>query len=130
LGNAETIRTTLILWANNHKQLDPILKKSTLARDARIISRELSTVAQYGLDALMYIQSGKEPPAEWVAKATQALNEDQEADEAVFLVNIQPIRKLVYAAAKWGDLKEGKSQEWVTALDTQVTTDTPKPREW
>jgi hypothetical protein len=120
LGKSEAVRSTVTMWANNNKGLEPLLAKSELGRDAILISRELSDAGQTGLEALDYIESGKAAPDTWLAKANKVLENAQKPDEAVQIAVVSPLRKLVLAAAKWNELKEGKGKEWNESLDAQV----------
>jgi len=107
-------------WASNHAALEPVLLKSDLARDSVLISKGLSEAAQVGFEAVQYLDSGKAAPSDWSSKANKVLDDAQKPDEAVQIAVVSSLRKLVLAAAKWNELKEGKGKEWNESLDAQV----------
>jgi hexosaminidase len=130
LGKTAELETQLKAWASNHAALEPVLLKSDLARESALISKGLSEAGQVGLEAVQYLSSGKAAPSDWSSKANKVLDAAQKPDEAVQIVVIEPIRKLVLAASRWDKLKEGKGAQWLKALEEQVKAVTPHETMW
>jgi hypothetical protein len=113
------LQASLDRWKANHGVLEPILVKANLYNVANI-SRDLSSIAGFGLEALDFIRSGKQAPAEWQVKAAKALDRAQSFQAEVEIAVISPIRKLTLAAGQWDKLKGMSGDDRTQALDTQV----------
>lgn len=67
------VRKQLTIWKDNGKALDAVISQSALLGEAGVLSRELSAMGTMGLEALGYIESGKNAPAVWVGEKKAAL---------------------------------------------------------
>jgi hexosaminidase len=120
-GDFEGLQELLRIWKDNHKSLEPILIKAHLSPVAAQ-SRDLSIIAQLGLEALRFLKAGKPAPAAWQEKASQALTRAQQPQAEVEIAVISPIRKLTLAAGQLDKLKGSTGEKWNKSLDDQVKT--------
>jgi len=87
------IREYLTVWRDNHARLAPIIANSALLAEDAELSKDLSAIAEAGLEAL----GGKQDPA-WIAEKTALLDRAKQP-KAELLLSVEPaIRKLVEAA--------------------------------
>jgi hexosaminidase len=87
------IREWLTLWRDNHARLAPVLANSALLAEDAELSRDLSAIAEAGLQAL----DTKHDPA-WIAEK-RALLDRAKKPKAELLLSVEPsIRKLIEAA--------------------------------
>jgi hexosaminidase len=119
-GDFEGLQKPLQTWADNHKALEPLLKKSGSLLEAAFQSKDLSAIAALGLEAVQFLKSGKQAPASWQEKAVEALKRAEDPHSAVEIAVISPIRKLTLAASQLDKLKEMSGEEWNKSLDDQV----------
>jgi hexosaminidase len=119
LGDGSNLRISLDQWASNHKTLEPVLEKARLYNAANQ-SRDLAAIAQAGLEALKYLESGQQAPLSWQEKASKALARAEEPQAEMEIAVISPIRKLTLSAGQWGKLKNTKPEDWIQSLDAQV----------
>ncbi len=128
IGDSAPLVSDLELWKGNHKKLLPFLEKSDESMEMASRSEDLSTSAQFGLEAVKYLKSGKPAPAAWQEKAKEALDRAQIPHVEVDLKVVDPIRKLVLAVEQLDKLKEMKADEWNKSLDEQVLIINPEPK--
>lgn len=128
LGDSSTLIRPLESWAQNHKKLEPLLKKSGLLEDAQSQSEDLSAAARVGLEALQYLKSGHNAPPAWVEKSTQTLVRAWLPKAQVEIAVVPSIYKLVLAAGQLDQVKRGLAELWTKALEVQVEAARPKPK--
>jgi len=87
------IREWLTLWRDNHARLAPVLANSALLAEDAEISKDLSAIAEAGLQAL-----DKTHDAAWLAE-TRALLDRARKPKGELLLSVEPsIRKLIEAS--------------------------------
>ncbi|MGA2737795.1 MAG: family 20 glycosylhydrolase [Bryobacteraceae bacterium] len=87
------IRAWLTLWRDNHARLAPVLANSALLAEDAEISKDLSAIAEAGLQAL----DEKHDPA-WIAEKRVLLDRAKKP-KAELLLSVEPsIRKLIETA--------------------------------
>ena len=87
------IRDWLTLWRDNHARLEPVMANSALLAEDAEISKDLSAIAEAGLEAL-----DKTHGAPWSAEKTALLDRAKQP-KAELLLSVEPaIRKLIEAA--------------------------------
>jgi hexosaminidase len=87
------IREYLTLWRDNHARLAPLIENSALLAEDAELSKDLSAIAEVGLQAL----DGKHDPA-WIADKVALLDRAKQP-KGELLLSVEPsIRKLVEAA--------------------------------
>jgi hexosaminidase len=87
------IREMLMMWRDNDARLAPIIANSALLAEDAELSKNLSDIAEAGLEAL-----DKKHDAAWIAEKTALLDRAKQP-KAELLLSVEPaIRKLVEAA--------------------------------
>jgi hexosaminidase len=91
------IREYLTLWRDNQARLAPMLASSGLLAEDAETSKDLSAIAEAGLQALDHLQSGAGSTADWKAE-TRALLDRAKKPKAELILSVEPaIRKLIAA---------------------------------
>jgi hexosaminidase len=113
------LREPLALWAGNQAPLDALLarkpEKWELA-ELRPLSRNLSSLAKLGLDALEHLEKRRVPSARWRTEAATILTEGDAAHAEVELAIRRPVRALVSAAEKLDRLEALGPAAWRAEL--------------
>jgi hexosaminidase len=92
------IREWLTLWRDNHARLAPVLENSALLAEDAQLSKDLSDIAEAGLQALDRLQSAQPRDPAWIAEKI-ALLDRAKKPKAELVLSVEPsIRKLVEAA--------------------------------
>jgi hexosaminidase len=92
------IREWLTLWRDNHARLAPALAESALLAEDAGISKNLSAIAEAGLQALDRLGSAQPRDPAWIAEK-RALLDRASQPQAELLLSVEPaIRKLIEAA--------------------------------
>jgi hexosaminidase len=92
-GDLQQIREYLTLWRDNQARLTPMLANSVLLAEDGDLSKDLSAIAEAGLQAL----DKKRDPA-WIAEK-RALLDRAKQPKAELLLSVEPaIRKLIESA--------------------------------
>ena len=87
-------------WRENDVYLRPLFEQRFLLREAAPLSRSLSEVGSIGLEALVFITSGKPVPANWVQQELDVLKAKEKPQAEVTLEAARPVRMLVEAASR------------------------------
>jgi hypothetical protein len=96
------IRSQLTLWRDNDALLAPTLERSFALRELTQISRNLSSLATAGLQALAFIEKGELVPESW-RQEQSALVQQAGRPEADLILAIAPaVAKLVEASSSGG----------------------------
>jgi hexosaminidase len=93
------LRSTFTVWRDNHSRLLPIIRSNYLLAGVTSVSEHLSKVGVIGLQALDYVESGKQPDASWITAQKEFLDLAEAPDAEVVLTATKPVRTLVQAAA-------------------------------
>jgi hexosaminidase len=127
-AQAAELRSTLARWRDNRAVLDPILDRSPRAAEARVHSRDLTTVSRRGLEALDHLASGHSAPAAWTEQAKNDLAVAQRPSASELEVAVVPaVRKLVLAAAQLDQLASQGAAAWNARIEEQLNP--PRRRE-
>ena len=99
-ADLDHIHAQLVRWANNIPQVMPVLTSNALLKETVPVAQNLEQIINAGLDALVYLKSGKAAAPEWVHTRITMLD-DAAKQRAEVLIQIEPgIRKLVEAAGQ------------------------------
>ena len=112
-----SLRARLVTWRDNHAALDPIAAQSPRLAEARWLSRDLSSMATLGLQALDALAAGRQAPEAWATQAREALDRAARPRAAVELRILPGIRKLVLAASQLDAGKTLTPEEWNKRLE-------------
>jgi hexosaminidase len=99
-ANEDAVRKQLIAWRDSREELLPILQQSALLQEDIPLAEDLSAVAKAGLEALDYLDSSHPAPKAWVEEQTLLLNLAAKPHAELLLMIVEPVRKLVAAAAR------------------------------
>jgi hexosaminidase len=91
----EPIRRRLAEWRDQYEALKPVFAASFLAAEIEPVSRDVSAVAAAGLEAL----DSRPQPQAWVDAQNQLLDRAKAPRAELLIVILDPVRKLVQAAA-------------------------------
>jgi hexosaminidase len=100
MGTADLprIRAWLTRWRDNDARLAPVIANSALLAEDAEISRDLSAIAEAGLQALDRLQSGQPRDPTWIGEKTALLDRARKPKAELLLSVEPPIRKLIEAA--------------------------------
>jgi len=93
----EATRKHLNVWRDNDQQLGPLLQNNALLQEAIPLSRNLTTIAAAGLQALDYLNSGGHAPAAWRQQELDALKQTQKPQAELLNMIAPSVQKLVEA---------------------------------
>ena len=119
------LRDPLSRWAGNQAPLDSLLarkpEKWELA-ELRPLSRNLSSLAKLGLDALEHLEKRRVPTAAWRTRAEKTLADASVAHAEVELALRRPVRELVVAAQKLDRLEALGPAAWRAEIRAATAT--------
>lgn len=97
------IKSLLTLWQGNDSQLEKIIKHSPVLREIKPLSEKLSLISAIGLKAIDFITANKKADDNWLKESLLEIKKSEISTGEVELRVIQPIDKLILAAAKAGN---------------------------
>lgn len=100
--NKDAVRKQLTAWRDNRAAVLPLLQRTALLREDIPVADDVAAVAQAGLEALDYLDSGKPAPASWVNEQLVVLDRADRPHAEMVIMIVAPIRKLVEGAGKGG----------------------------
>ena len=101
--NSEKLRQTLVEWRDVRPGIEAMAVESPRLQGIARIGRELSEIAETGLEALSRLKEGKAPPKEWRQEKLALLDRvSKPKPEAVEFAILPGVRKLVTAASEIG----------------------------
>ena len=98
-GVEPQVRTMLTKWRDNDANLQPLATKSVMLQEVMPLSRDLSTIAAAGLQALDYLDRGEKAPADWETQQLALVQQAYEPKAQVLLMVAPAIQKLIQASA-------------------------------
>ncbi len=87
-------------WVAAKPGLDALAGRSPLLSEARPRMEQLPELGRIGLDALSYLSPPHAAPAGWAAHSTETIHNDRKQVGLVEFVVLDPLQKLVDAAAR------------------------------
>jgi hexosaminidase len=96
-GEAEEVRSLLVLWRDNDARLQPLLAKSELTSELAPLSTSLRQVAEIGLAAFDLLQKGGKAPAGWRDQQLQFLKQAAEPQAVLLNMTVPAVTELVQA---------------------------------
>ena len=106
-AKAGGLREKLAGWRVNDTHLAPVLGRGGLLGEIRGVSENLTRSAQVAIEAIDLLVSGRAPSRAWIDRNLITLAEAARPKAEVILAVVPAIRRLVDAAAAFGD---GKAQ--------------------
>ena len=89
------IRSALNLWRNNDAALQPLAAQSFLVKEVVPLSRDLSGVAEAGLEAMNYLDERQTPPSAWLNQQLSLLEEAGKPKAQLLLAIVPAVQKMV-----------------------------------
>jgi hexosaminidase len=96
--NKDHIAGQLKTWQISMAHLLPAMQNSELLQEDIPIAQDVQALANAGLQALDYLQSGKAAPQDWVASQNDLLTRAAKPRTELLLMIVPSIRKLIEAA--------------------------------
>ncbi len=96
----EEIKSFLQLWKNNHDELLKVIKKSPVLKEIESASKDLSTIAGIGLEALEHIISNHKQNQVWFTSHLELIKKAKEPRAQTEIMVVDTIEKLVNSVAK------------------------------
>jgi len=106
------INAALLEWRTAGLELGPMIDQSPALQEARPLANNLSTLAQVGQEAMLYLAAGDATTTEWRDAQLSKLDEAAKPQAALEFVVITSVRELVVAAAELPTLKSTTAKEW------------------
>ncbi|HEY4787762.1 MAG TPA: hypothetical protein VIH57_17020, partial [Bacteroidales bacterium] len=92
---ANDVRNYLRMWANNYKVLEPVIRNTPILKEVEPLSSDLNEISRIGLQAMVYLKSGKRLRSTWRQNALGQIKQASKSHGQVELAVIKGIRKLV-----------------------------------
>lgn len=96
-GDLDAMKNWLMLWRNNHHQLEPLLQSNSLLKEVLPLSEVLQSVAATGLQALDYLNHGGNAPASWRTQQLAMVKQAAKPQAELLDMVIPEVQKLVAA---------------------------------
>jgi len=96
---AEKIKKRLQRWKNNHHTIRERIKEAPALREIESLSRNLSLIAEIGLQAVDYIEKKEKAPSSWKNKSLSVVEKAKEPGGKTEIMIVDAIEKLVKAAS-------------------------------
>ncbi len=93
------IRASLVKWRENDVNLQPVLDRSFLLVEDKILSEDLAALAAAGLQALDSIDKNQPPPDPWRTEQLAVVDRSMKPRANLLVMVAPPIQKLIEAAA-------------------------------
>jgi hexosaminidase len=93
------LRASLERWRDNHAVLEPILTSSRKAWEVRPLSKDLTRLANLGLEALDAVSGGARRDEAWLAQANRTVQQVYAPRGALQIALAPAVCRLAYAAA-------------------------------
>lgn len=94
-----TLRSQLATWRENDAKFQTLSQKSFLANEAAATSKDLSAVANVGLEAIDYLAKGLAAPPDWKKEKLLIIQTAEAPKAQLLLIPAPAIAKMVEAAA-------------------------------
>ncbi len=99
-AHAVELRGWLVQWRDNHAQLQSVMGTSFLLGELAPLSETVSLLANTGLQAMDYIESGRPPADSWNREQAELLQRSDRPQAELLIMIIPGIRELVAAAGR------------------------------
>jgi hypothetical protein len=99
-AHQEEVRNQLTMLRDNREAVLPVLQHSALLQEDIPLAEDVAALADAGLGALDYLNSGKPAPPAWISAQVALLNRAAKPRAEMDIVIVAPIRKLVEMAGK------------------------------
>lgn len=116
--NREMVKKWLVEWRDNKARLRPVLEGSFLLKEILPLSEDVASLAEVGLEAVNYLESGVKPSLSWLENVSLVLNRQQNPEHELMVMIVPALCKLVEAASGLpllvsDDFQSGNAQNWM-----------------
>lgn len=105
--NRDQLEQTFRRWRDLRVQAVQLMQKSPVLREGEVRVQELSQLGEAGLEALMYLQPGMQPPSGWREAKLAVMDEAAKPKALLRFVVLDPLRQLIGAASQAESLDAG-----------------------
>jgi hexosaminidase len=98
--NLDTIKSLLILWKNNHKELLRTIEISPILKEIESASKDLSNIASAGLEAIEYINIDQKQNKDWLNSKLKLIQKAEVPRGQTNIMVVSAIKKLLEKAAE------------------------------
>lgn len=116
--NQDRIKAVFTEWRNARPNLDVIIDRSPMLREAEQLPRDLSDLATAGLEALAYLAADVSPPGGWRDSKLAMLEQISKPKAEVEFAVVSPVKKLVILAAEIPNLRGIPHSQWKDRVST------------
>jgi hexosaminidase len=99
---ADELAETFRRWRDLRLSAEPLMQRSPVLREAEPRFADLSQLGEAGLEAIMYLQSGMQPPSGWKEAKLAVVDEAAKPKAVLRFVVLDPVRQLIVAASQAG----------------------------
>ena len=122
----EALGATFTAWRATTGPLRRLADQRPSLREMRPLVDDLDAAAALGLEALSFIEAGQSAPVDWRDHALARLDEAAKPKGEVEIVVLGPLRQLVVAASRLGDVAMLSPAEWKRTVVEQARAPEPK----
>ncbi|MEK7408591.1 MAG: hypothetical protein AAB225_26260 [Acidobacteriota bacterium] len=101
------LRRQLVLWRDTTPRLMPTLERSFLLRETVPLAQDVAALAAAGLEAVDYLERREQAPQAWFQKRRELLERAGQPRAELLIMIVEPVRKLVEAAAAGSAYRSG-----------------------
>jgi hexosaminidase len=99
-ANKARIQRQLESWRTDSTDLAPVMQRSELLRDDAPVAQAVSALASIGIQALTYLESGKQAPKSWATDQAAFLDSASKPHGELLISIVPSIRQLVELATR------------------------------
>jgi len=99
-GLSEKIGESLALWLANDEPLQAVIESSYLLKETRPLAETVAELCRSGLEALLYLDNGQQPPKAWRVKTADLLKRAEKPMAEIYIAILPPVKMLVEAASQ------------------------------
>jgi len=92
---ADDLEKQLLLWRDNHLKLKPIIDQFPILKEIESHSKNLTLVAEIGLETIKLIKTQKKPPENWIKEKKKILEKAKQPRGDSELMIVTAIEKLL-----------------------------------
>jgi len=96
---AAVIRGQLLVWRDNHSELEKVIRRSPILAEIETLSEDLARLSAVGIEALDNILEAQRPHPDWKREAKSAVEAAREPRGQVEIMIVPAVQKLILASA-------------------------------
>ncbi len=96
---AAVIRGQLLVWRDNHSELEKVIRRSPILAEIETLSEDLARLSAVGIEALDNILEAQRSHPDWKREAKSAVEAAREPRGQVEIMIVPAVQKLILASA-------------------------------